>query len=166
VKAVAAAVFSKWQPLYFVVMSAQKIVLRVIVIPYVDGSIAKNAVACHLSPDYQRQLHAAAIVWNCAVLMAGAATICSDLDGDVAPAWRRAAQSLLALCLCADAVGSYVWGNEMAGLVSVSVSGFEFLLDNQITSCITSQAVLALHFVFVGWRSRHGRGWFYASLRF
>jgi hypothetical protein len=41
-----------------------------------------------------------------------------------------------------------------------------FLLDNFITSSIVSQVVLALHFVYVSCRSRRGRGWSHASLRF
>jgi hypothetical protein len=35
-----------------------------------------------------------------------------------------------------------------------------------MTSCIMSQVVIALHFLYVSCRSRRGRGWAYASLRF
>jgi uncharacterized membrane protein YhaH (DUF805 family) len=90
----------------------------------------------------------------------------TDIDPNFTPAMRRWAQRGLALCLCVDAVGSYVWGNDVAGTVSVSVSRFEFVLDSQMTSCVTSQAVLGVYFAYVGWRSRRGRGWYYASLRF
>jgi hypothetical protein len=49
----------------------------------------------------------------------------------------------------------------------VYVGSFSFFLDNnQITSCITSQTFIALHFLFVSCRSRRGRGWAYAQLRF
>jgi hypothetical protein len=59
-----------------------------------------------------------------------------------------------------------VWGNDVAGTVSVSVSRFEFVLDSQMTSCVTSQAVLGVYIAYVGWWSRRGRGWYYAPLRF
>jgi hypothetical protein len=165
-RAVTAAVCSKWQPVYFIILSVQKIVIRSIVISYAYVSINQSGAVCHLSADYVNQFHAATFLWDCAVLMTGVSTICFDLHADATPASRRCAQCLLALCLCTDAVGSYIWGNEMAAVLSLSVTKFEFQLGNLITSCITSQAVLALHFVFVGWRSLHGRGWYYASLRF
>lgn len=165
-RALFGAVCSKWQPLYFVVVSVQKIVVRVIANPYAFGSMSKRNVTCHLDADNANQFYAAIFLWDSVILMTAISTICADVDVEVTPGLRRCAQSLLALCLCVDAVGSYVWGNEMAGLATFSISRFEFLLDNQITSCITSQAVLALHFMFVGLRSRLGRGWFYASLRF
>ncbi len=162
---VAATVCSKWQPLYFFVVSLQKIILRVIVMYHAIGSMSKHGSTCHLHADYENQFHAALFVWDCAILLAGASSICVDLH-ECTPALRRGAQLLLALCLCIDTFGSYIWGNEMSSLVSLSVSTFELLLDSQITSCITSQFVLSLYFVYVGWRSCHGRGWYYASLMF
>jgi hypothetical protein len=105
-------------------------------------------------------------VWDCAVLLAGVCVMYTDIDPHFTPAMRRWAQRGLALCLCVDAVGSYVWGNDVAGTVSVSVSRFDFVLDSQMTSCVTSQAVLGVYFAYVGWLSRRGRGWYYASLRF
>jgi hypothetical protein len=160
------AVCSKWQPVYFIIVSLEKILLRAIVIPHADGWISKHGAACHLSADQKNQCLAATFLWDCTILMSGVSTIYVDIDPLFTPAFRRCAQCLLALCLCVDAVGSYIWGNDLAGVASLSVSNFKFQLDNQITSCITSQAVLALHFAFVGWRSCHGRGWYYASLRF
>ena len=165
-KTVAAAVCSKWQPLYFIVISFQKIILRAIVIAYDVRSRSTRVVVCHLHADDANQLHAAMFLWNCAILMSGLLTICIDVDTEFSSAVRRCVQFVLAMCLCLDAVGSYIWGNEMASLASLSVSRFEFLFDNMITSCITSQVVIAFHFMFVGWRSRHGRGWYYFSLRF
>jgi hypothetical protein len=50
--------------------------------------------------------------------------------------------------------------------VSFSVGSFNLIVDNQITSCITSQAIIALHFLYVSFRSHDGRGWWYPSLRF
>ena len=49
---------------------------------------------------------------------------------------------------------------------NLSFGPFRFLLANQITSCITSQVVVLLHLLYVSCRSRGGRGWAYASLRF
>jgi hypothetical protein len=72
---------------------------------------------------------------------------------------RRWAQRGLALCLCVDAVGSYVWGNDVAGAVSVSVSRFDFVLDSQMTSCVTSQAVLGVYLrMWAGGRVGGGAG--------
>jgi hypothetical protein len=60
-----------------------------------------------------------------------------------------------------------VWGNPLASDASFSVTeSFSILLDNQLTSSIASQVVLALHFLYVSCRSGRGRGWAYASLRF
>jgi hypothetical protein len=90
------------------------------------------------------------------------------LDADFTPLMRRLAQCLLALCLIADTTAAYVWGNQIVfrNRASVSVGSFQLFLDSQVTSCILSQAVIALHFVYVSLRSRHGRGWAYAPLRF
>lgn len=165
-RTVVAGVCSKWQPVYFIIVSVQKILLRAIVMTYANSSVRKRGVACYLSADYVNQSLAATFMFDCAILIAGLSTICIDVDADFTPALRRCVQCLLAMCLCVDAVGSCIWGNDMAGVVSLSVTRFEFQLGNMITSCITSQAVLAMHFAFVGWRSPHGRGWYYASLRF
>jgi hypothetical protein len=163
---VAAAVCSKWQPVYFIVVSVQKVTLRAIVIAYACGSTIPRRTACHVSADFENQCLAATLVWDCAVLLAGVCVIYVDIDPHFTPVMRRCAQHGLALCLCVDAVGSYIWGNDFAGMVSVSVSSFDFVLNSQMTSCITSQAVLGVYFAYVGWRSRYGRGWYYASLRF
>lgn len=120
----------------------------------------------HLPENVANQIHAAAFTWDSAVIMAGILAISLDMNSAIAHRERRCTQFLLALCLCVDTVGSYIWGNEMASLVSLNVSTFEFQFDNLITSCLTSQAALALHFLYAGWRSLSGRCWFYQSLRF
>jgi hypothetical protein len=79
---------------------------------------------------------------------------------------RRCTHFVLAIFLLVDLVGSFLWGNAIASQISFSLGIFNMFLDNQITSCIMSQAVIALHFLFVSCRSRRGRGWAYASLRF
>ena len=90
----------------------------------------------------------------------------SDRDADFTPMKRRCAYSFLVLCLLSDAIGSYIWGNTMATQLSVSVGTFDLFFDNVITSCITSQVIIGVHFLFVSFRSRNGRGWSYASLKF
>jgi hypothetical protein len=66
-----------------------------------------------------------------------------------------------------DVIGSVVWGNPLASDASLSVTAnFSIFLDKQLYSCIASQVVLALHFVYVACQSCRGRGWAYASLRF
>jgi hypothetical protein len=106
-------------------------------------------------------------MWSCAVLMAALSTMCGDAEAQLSPALRRCAYGVLALVLLLDAIGSVVWGNPLASDASFSVTeSFSIFLDNQLTSSIASQVVLALHFVYVSCRSGRGRGWAYASLRF
>jgi hypothetical protein len=105
-------------------------------------------------------------MWSCAVLMAALSAMCGDREEQLPPALRRCAYGLLALVLLLDAIGSVVWGNPLASNVSFVFSNINIFLDNQITSSIVSQVVLALHFVYVSCRSRRGRGWAYSSLRF
>jgi hypothetical protein len=162
-----AAIFSKWQPLYFISTSVYKLILRVIVIfDYSVGSSNERVGHCRLSVDLENELHSATFMWDCTILLTAMTTLYCDLDANFTPKMRRCILCILAFCLSLDAIGSYIWGNEAAGEVAVSVFKFHFLLDNQITSCITSQAVLAIHFLYVSCRSRHGRGWAYAPLRF
>jgi hypothetical protein len=106
-------------------------------------------------------------MWSCAVLMAALSAMCGDREAQLPPALRRCAYGVLALVLLLDAIGSVVWGNPLASDASFSVTeSFSVLLDNQLTSSIASQVVLALHFLYVSCRSGRGRGWAYASLRF
>ena len=166
--AVIAAICSKWQPVYFIAVSVEKLVLRAIMISNNAQAVSERAGHCRLPDDFYHQFHAAAFMWDCTIALAGVWTICCDLDADFTPLMRRLAQCLLALCLIADATAAYVWGNQIVfrDRASVSVGSFQLFLDSQITSCIQSQAVMALHFVYVSLRSRRGRGWAYAPLRF
>jgi hypothetical protein len=166
-RTLAAAICSKWQPAYFIVTSIERAICRAIVIFNADAMRSSNDdfYFCPLSSVYENQGHAAAFIWNCAILLTGLSTICCDLDADFTPALRRCSYFLLVLCLLVDTIGSYIWGN-VASQVEVSVGDVNLLLDNQITSCVTTQTVIALHFLYVSCRSRHGRGWAYASLRF
>jgi hypothetical protein len=155
----------RWKPAWFIVLSVQKLILRAIVIPNA-GASNKRLDRCPLSSIDEMQFHAATFMWDCSALLMGAWVILCDLDADFPPVLRRCAHSVLAACLAIEAVGSYIWGNELAGQVSLSLGALEFVLDNQMTSCITSQAIIALHFMFTSCRSLDGRGWAYAALRF
>ena len=162
----AAALCSKWQPVYFVIVSVQRLVLTAIV-AYAVVTGSGRASSCSLESEYENAVHAVSLMWSCAVLMAALSAMCGDREAQLPPALRRCAYGVLALVLLLDAIGSVVWGNPLASDVSFSVTqNFSVLLDNQLTSSIASQVVLALHFVYVSCRSGRGRGWAYASLRF
>lgn len=154
---------AKWQPLYFIAVSVQKVVLRAIGISYSvqpSGSCLYDVATAH-----DNSIQALLFIWNCTILLAGVSTICCDF-ADFSRDARRCAYGLLAVSLLLDAIGSFKWGNAVNGEISLSVANVSFLLDNQITSSIASQLVMAVHFLFVSCRSIHGRGWSYASLRF
>lgn len=159
------AICSKWQPVYFIVVSLYRLIARCVVIPLHVSTGSSRAGPCDLSLEYQNQIHAAMVIWNFVILLTGVSAICSDLDADFTPALRRCAYCLVALYSLVDAVGSYIWCN-VASQVQLAVGSLQFFLDVQITSSATSQAVIALHFLYVSCRSRRGRGWAYASLRF
>jgi hypothetical protein len=157
-----AAICSKWQPLYFIMVSMQKLVLWAIVIPSFSTS---TSIQC-LEASHQNQILVSVTIWHITILCMSVWIFGSDLDADFSPAWRRRIYAFLSACSISDAVGSYVWGNMMASQVSVRFGSFKFVLDNQITSCITSQVVIALHFLYSSCRSQHGLAWAYASLIF
>ena len=62
---------SKWQPVYFMVVSVQKVALRALVASYARGSTMQREAGCGMSADVEGQCLAAALVWDCAVLLAG-----------------------------------------------------------------------------------------------
>ena len=158
-----AALCSKWQPVYFVIMSVQRLILTAIV-TYAVGTGAGRTGSCS---QLGNAVIAVSWMWSCAVLMAALSAMCGDREAQLPPALRRCAYGVLTLVLLLDAIGSVVWGNPLASDVSFSVTtNFSLLLDNQLTSSIASQVVIALHFVYVSCRSGRGRGWAYASLRF
>ena len=168
--AIAAAICSKWQPVYFTALSVQRVILRAILIPYTvgNGNVRFLALTCPLKavPVYETQIHASTFIWDCVILLMGMLTLLTDKDANFTPTIRRCAYIFLVFCLLLDGIGSYIWGNTMAFQVSVPVGSFNLFLDNLITSCVTSQAIISLHFAFVSFRSRNGRGWSYASLKF
>jgi hypothetical protein len=158
----ATAVISKWQPVYFVFASVERLILRAIVTHAVsvDGGPSGSC------SEHKDAVHAVCWMWACATCMIALSALGCDMNAEASPALRRCGYGLLALVLVLDGIGSVVWGNPFAGYVSISMANLELFLNNQLTSCITSQAVMALHFLYVSCRSRHGRGWAYASLRF
>jgi hypothetical protein len=92
--------------------------------------------------------------------------MCCDLDKNLTPAIRRCAYCLFSLCSALEVVGSLMWGNAHASGFSLSLGAFQFFLETHITSCMSSQFVIALRFAFVSCRSRSGRAWSFAPLRF
>jgi hypothetical protein len=155
----AATICSKWQPVYFVFVSVQRLILTAIV------TYAVNAGTGPCS-DHGDAVHAISWMWLFATLTTALTAMSCDVNADASPALRRCTYGLLALILLLDTIGSVAWGNPLAADVSIFIANFSFLLDNQLTSSITSQLVIALYFLYVSCRSRHGRSWAYASLKF
>jgi hypothetical protein len=158
----AAAICSKWQPVYLVFLSVLRLILRTVIACVVSIGTNPNGPCS----EHESALHAVFLMWTCVILTAAWLTMSCDLNAQLSPALRRCAYGLLALVLLVDAIGSVLWGNPLASDFSILISHINVLLDNQLTSCIASQLVIALHFVYVSCRSRRGRGWAYASLRF
>lgn len=142
----------------FLAASVERIILRMIVVSAVD--------VCPLNAADEIHIKVATIMWDCTVFLSGLQTMASDSDGNLAPRRRRCAYFVMALCLCIDLISSYIRGNALASPMSVTVGFFDLFLDTAITSSITSQTVIALHFLYVSCRARSGRGWAYPSLRF
>ncbi len=160
--ALAAAICSKWQPAYFVFATVQRLVLRAMVM-HTATSYTGESGACS---EYGTVVHAISWAWLCAISTSALSTMCCDVEAALSPALRRCAYGFLALALLLDAIGSVVWGNPLASDAAISFANVVVVLDSQLTSCIISQVVIALHWLYVSCRSRHGRGWAYASLRF
>jgi hypothetical protein len=161
-------IFSNWQPLFFFIVTLEKLFLWVIVIAIVSGMKFEGDRKCLQSLSLQNddQIDVPSFIWNFTILLTGLSVLSCDLDANFKLSWRRYAYGNLTLCLLLDAIGSYLWGNMMASRVFFDVGSFTIFLGNQITSCVTSQVLMALHFLYVSSRSRHGRAWAYAPLRF
>lgn len=76
------------------------------------------------------------------------------------------AYCVFALCAAFDVIGSLIWGNSLTHGVDLVVGSFYFVLDNQLTSCITSQLTISIYLAFVSCRSVSGRAWRHAPIRF
>ena len=160
--ALVAAICSKWQPAYLFIVSAQRLVLRALLVVVQISARNDLIETCSLILEYAAGAH---FMWECVILVMSFSTVCCDLDLDFSPALRRCAYFFLAVCLTVDALGSIIWGNTGTP-VSIRVGNLPLALDNLLTDCIASQALIAFHFLFVSYRSRNGRAWAYASLRF
>jgi hypothetical protein len=151
-----------WQPSYFIIVSIQKSILTTLLIADASRNVALTCAPASL----QSYLLAAAFAWHAALFSTGLSAICLDVDRDFTPALRRCAYSLLAFCALVDVLGSFIWGNTLASLVSISIGSFELTLDRHITSSIGSQVAISLYFLVQSLRSRSGRAWEVAPLRF
>jgi hypothetical protein len=156
------AMFSSWSSAYFIFLSLQQILFAGIVVHSVVSGQVKGA--CEYTVTHVAD--AAALMRHFAVLVMGLSTMCCDADSKFPPMLRRFCYGLLALCCLVDAIGSMIWGNALAVGVDLALGSFNFVLDTQLTSCIFSQVILSLYFVFVSCRSADGRAWSFAPLRF
>jgi hypothetical protein len=86
----AAAMCSKWQPVYFVIVSVQRLVLTAIV-AYAAVTGSGRAGSCSLESEYESAVHAVSLMWSCAVLMAALSAMCGDREAQLSPALRRCA---------------------------------------------------------------------------
>jgi hypothetical protein len=160
--ALAGRICHNWQPSYFIIASLQKSILTALLI--VDAS-HKEAFTCPPA-SLRSYLLAVAFAWHAALFSIGLSAIGLDLDRDVTPALRRSAYSLFAFCALVDAFGSFVWGNTLATLVTISIASYQISLDRHITSSIGTQVVISMYFLVQSLRSRSGRAWAVAPLRF
>ena len=157
--ALAAAICAKWQPVYFLLVSTAKIVLFLLVI-----TEDVRTGSCGVTPNQRGQLFATELLMTVALLLFSLSAICCDYDSDCTPAMRRGTYSACVVCLISEMMCSFVLGfSNHPGFL---FGPFRLHLTIQLTSCIISQAIIMLHLLYVSCRSRGGRGWAYASLRF
>jgi hypothetical protein len=160
--ALAAAICAKWQPAYFLLVLIERIVFLVVMV-----AKDESAGSCGFSLHQHGQILATELLIPVALLFFSLSAICCDFDPDVTPAMRRGAYCASTACFVLDMICSIAWGfGTKTDQGYLSFGPFRFLLANQITSCIMSQVVVSFHFLYVSCRSRGGRGWAYASLRF
>jgi hypothetical protein len=160
--ALAAAICANWQPAYFLLVSIERIVLlAVMVVGY------ESAGSCGFSLYQHGHILATQLLMPVALLIFALSAICCDHDPDCTPAMRRGAYCASTACFVLDMICSFVWGfGTKTNRDHLSFGPVTFILAEQINSCIITQAVVFLHLLYVSCRSRGGRGWAYASLRF
>lgn len=156
--AAVAVLFSLWTPPYFIFLLLQDILLSVIAVSRKRSDQCDASVSVYIA--------IAVCMKASSLLLTGACAICCDLDSKFTPCLRRAAYSCFALVKMLDVIGSCLWGNALESQSAVVVGSFLFVIDDQITSCIFSNFIVSLHFLYVSSRSHNGRGWAFASLRF
>jgi len=163
--ALVVAICAKWQAAYFLLVSIEKIVFVAVI---VAGEVKdQSAGSCGFSLHQHGQILATEVLMPIALLLFSLSAICCDYDPDFTPAMRRGAYCASAACLVLDMMCSFVWGfSTKTDRGNLSFGPFKFLLANQMVSCVTSQVIVLSHMLYVSCRSRGGRGWAYASLRF
>ena len=162
----AAAICAQWQPACFLLVSVERIVLLAVMVA--NDAREHHAGSCGFALPQLGQVLATELLMAAALLLFSLCAICCDHDPDFTPAMRRGAYSAAVACLLLDLICSFVWGSIGAKTDQdkFSFGPFRFAVANQITSCIASQVTVLLHLLYVSCRSRGGRGWAYASLRF
>jgi hypothetical protein len=156
--------FSKWQPIYFIIVSMERIIFSALSIR--DYIQRDRLGTCILSFEAENQIFAAVFLWNIINFLMGVLIFCCDLDSNFTPTLRRWLYGFFAMCSMSDVIASYVWGNALATEDHVSVGTFQFVVGTQITSCVSSQVVISLQLLYVSCRSQSGLAWKYSSLRF
>lgn len=155
---------SKWQPIFFMIVSTERTIFSALSIrDYVKHD---RLGTCILSFEVENEIFAAVFLWNIIIFLMGLLVICCDMDADFTPSLRRCSYFFFALCSILDAIASYIWGNALASEDRISVGTFNFVLDTQITSCISSQVLISLQLLYVSCRSQNGLAWKYSPLRF
>jgi len=161
----AVAICAKWQPAYFLLVSIEKIVFVAVIVA--SEVRDQSAGSCGFSLHQLGQIFATEVLMPIALLLFSLSAICCDYDPDFTPAMRRGAYCASAACFVLDMICSFVWGfSTKTDRGDLSFGPFKFVLTDQMASCVTSQVVVLLHMLYVSCRSRGGRGWAYASLRF
>jgi hypothetical protein len=154
--AVAAAICAKWQPVYFLMVSIERIVFLAVMI----AADVKDPSAGSCA-----EILATSLLMTVALLLFSLSAICCDYDPNFTPAMRRGAYCASFVCFLLDLMCSFFLGSRLK-TDPFCVGHFCFNIANQITSCITSQVVILLHLLYISCQSREGRGWAYESLRF
>jgi len=163
--ALVVAICAKWQPAYFLLVSIERIVFLSMM---VASEVKDQSVgSCGFSLHQHGQILATELLMPVALLLFSLSAICCDCDPDFTPTMRRGAYCASTACFILDMMCSIVWGfGAKTDQDNLSFGPFRFVLTNQMASCVVSQVVVLLHFLYVSCRSRGGRGWAYASLRF
>lgn len=155
---------SKWQPIFFIIVSTERTIFSALSIR--DYVKQDRLGTCIFSFDVENEIFAAVFLWNIIIFLMGLLVICCDIDGDFSPSLRRYSYLFFAMCSTLDAIASYIWGNALAIQDQISIGTFQFVLDTQITSCISSQVLISFQLLYVSCRSQNGLAWKYSPLRF
>ena len=81
--ALMAAICSKWQPAYLFIVSAQRLVLRALLVTVQISKRSDLIETCGLIMEHAA---GAQFTWECVILVMSFSTVCCDLDLDFTPA--------------------------------------------------------------------------------